>query len=83
MHTKIGGLEKGQESILQAFAGYRAEMLTRMDRIEAMLTVSAQDRPGQTGVTLSMREIIVFIGALIMVGAIFGRVLQIDRLFGG
>lgn len=83
MHTKIGSLEKGQESILQAFAGYRAEMLTRMDRIEAAVTRPQQDQQQQGGVNLTMREMVVIAVALVLAGAILGRLMGVDRLLGG
>lgn len=82
MHTKIGSLEKGQESILQAFAGYRAEMLTRMDRIEAAVTRPQQEQQ-QGGVDLTMREMVVIAVALVLAGAILGRLMGVDRLLGG
>ena len=82
MHTKIGSLEKGQESILQAFAGYRAEMLTRMDRIEAAVTRPQQEQQ-QGGVNLTMREMVVFAVALVLAGAILGRLMGVDGLLGG
>lgn len=82
MHTNIGRLEQGQESILHAFAGYRAEMLTRMDRIEAMLSVKSDAPAAQSGVVLSLREMMVMAVALVLAGAVLGRLLGVDRLLG-
>lgn len=80
MHSRIGSLEKGQESFLNALAGYRAEMLTRMDRIEAAVTKTPESRDG---VTLTMREMVVTAVALVLAGAILGRLMGVDRLLGG
>lgn len=81
MHSRIGSLEKGQESFLQALAGYRAEMLTRMDRIEALISKPPPSE-NQGGVNLTMREMVVIAVALVLAGAILGRLMGVDRLLG-
>lgn len=81
MHSRIGSLEKGQESFLQALAGYRAEMLTRMDRIEALIAKPPPSE-NQGGVNLTMREMVVIAVALVLAGAILGRLMGVDRLLG-
>lgn len=81
MHTKIGSLEKGQEAVMQAFAGLRAELLTRFDRIEVALKPAAENNSG--GVNLTMREMVVIAVALVLAGAILGRLMGVDRLLGG
>lgn len=81
MHTKIGSLEKGQESILQAFGGYRAEILTRMDRIERLIA----ERPVEEArgeVRLTWRELALIATALIVAGGFIGRI-GFDSLLGG
>lgn len=83
MHSRIGSLEKGQESFLQALAGYRAEMLTRMDRIEALISKPPPPSENQGGVNLTMREMVVIAVALVLAGAILGRLMGVDRLLGG
>lgn len=81
MHSRLGAMEKGQESYFQALAGHRAEMLTRMDRIETLLATKPPENQG--GVTLTMREMVVMAVALVLAGAILGRLMGVDRLLGG
>lgn len=72
LHTKVGALEKGQESMLNALAGYRAEWLTRLDRLEALIQKSPEPEKGN--VNLTMRELVIICGALVLAGAFLGRI---------
>lgn len=85
LHNKVGALEKGQESILQAFAGYRAEMLTRVDRSEAAIMQridaleehmsEAKAAAGDKGITMGWREFALVAAALVLAGIILDRML--------
>lgn len=83
LHTKVGALEKGQESILQAFAGYRAEILTRLDRIEAIAGKAHEPPQPKDQVSLTIRELILICIALVVAGGFLGRVLDPSQFLGG
>mgnify|MGYP000899861097 CR=1 FL=1 len=83
MHNKIGSLEKGQEHVLNTYAHLRGEMLAGFDRIEQALTAEKNPAEKQSGVSLSMRELVVAAMALVIAGAFLGRIISVDRLMGG
>lgn len=93
LHNKVGALEKGQESILQAFAGYRAEMLTRVDRSEAAIMhridaldehISETKTVGDKGINMGWREFALVAAALVLAGIILDRMLPgFARNIGG
>lgn len=74
MHSKIGALEKGQEAFLQALAGYRAESLTRMDRIESLIKEQKPTDAQKGEVSLTVREMVIIAVALVIAGGFLGRV---------
>lgn len=75
MHTKIGSLEKGQETFLTALSGYRAETLTRMDRIEALIkeTQRGGEKQDKGTIALDRTGLSILAISLLMVGAAIGR----------
>lgn len=83
MHTKIGSLEKGQEHVLNTYAHLRGEMLAGFDRIEQAIGSPAAQESQKGDVTLSMRELVIIAVALVIAGAVLGRVFGVDRLMSG
>jgi hypothetical protein len=81
LHRRVGMLEKGHQSLESYLAGMRAEMLTQFERVEKLLR--EQQQAPQGGVNLSMREIVVFVVALVLAGAVLGRIMGVERLLGG
>lgn len=84
VHNKIGSLEKGQEHVLNTYAHLRGEMLAGFDRIEQ--AIAAPNTPAAkeaNGVNLSMRELVVICVALVLAGALLGRLVGVDRFLGG
>ena len=84
VHNKIGSLEKGQEHVLNTYAHLRGEMLAGFDRIEqALAAPPALASKEPSGVNLSMRELVVIAVALILAGALLGRIVGVDQFLGG
>lgn len=74
MHQKIGSLEQGQQSVLQAYGHLRGEMLHGFDEIKAIIK---EQRPAETQngeIRLSTRELVIIAIALVLAGAFLGRV---------
>lgn len=86
VHNKIGSLEKGQEHILNTYAHLRGEILQGFDRIEEALRHPPSPPPSQEErgqVQLSMRELVIIAAALVLAGALLGRLVGVDTLLGG
>lgn len=84
MHTKIGSLERGQESIISSYGHLRGEMLHSFDELKAIIRASQTPAPTQEsrGVTMSMHSVIVAAVALILAGIVLSRVPGIEQLLG-
>lgn len=83
VHNKIGSLEKGQEHVLNTYAHLRGEMLAGFDRIEQALVPATPASKEAQGVNLSMRELVVIAVALVLAGALLGRIVGVDQFLGG
>jgi hypothetical protein len=74
MHSKIGSLEQGQQSVLQAYGHLRGEMLHGFDEIKAIMK---EQRPNETPkgeVSLTVRELVIIAIALVIAGGFLGLV---------
>lgn len=80
VHSKIGELQQGQVSIMQTYAHLRGDMLTGFEKIEA--AIRAQTPAQSSGVTLSFREVVIFAGALVLVGAFLSRLPGVANILG-
>lgn len=80
MHTRIGALEKGQESIISTYSHLRGEMIHSFDEIKKLIRDQAP--PQQQGVNLSFREVVIFAGALVLVGAFLSRLPGVETMLG-
>lgn len=80
VHSRMGALEQGQASIMQTYNHLRGDMLTHFDKIGKL--IEAQKPPEQSGVNLSMRELVVIAIALVLAGAILGRIPGVSNLMG-
>lgn len=80
IHSRMGALEKGQEQIILTYGHLRGDMLTHFDKLEKL--ISAQKPADQGGVNLSMRELVVIACALVLAGALLGRVPALSSLMG-
>lgn len=73
MHSKIGSLEQGQQSVLQAYGHLRGEMLHGFDEIKAIMKESRPETP-KGEVSLTVRELVIIAIALVIAGGFLGRV---------
>jgi len=80
LHTRIGALEQGQASIMQTYNHLRGDMLTHFDKLEKL--IEAQKPAEQTGVSFTMRELVVVAIALVLAGAILSRLPGVANLLG-
>lgn len=80
VHSRMGALEQGQASIMQTYNHLRGDMIAHFDKIEKL--IEAQKPPEQSGVNLSMRELIVIAIALVLAGGILARVPGISSIMG-
>lgn len=80
VHSRMGALEQGQASILQTYNHLRGDMIAHFDKIEKIL--EAQKPPEQSGVNLSMRELVVIAIALVLAGGILSRLPGVSQLMG-
>lgn len=80
VHQRIGALEQGQHSIVQTYNHLRGDMITHFDKIEKL--IEAQKPPEQSGVNLTMRELVVIAVALVLAGALLNRIPGISNLMG-
>jgi hypothetical protein len=80
VHSRIGALEQGQVQILQTYGHLRGDMLTRFDELKGL--IKSQQPAEQSGVNLSMRELVVIACALVLAGALLGRVPALSSLMG-
>jgi len=74
MHQKIGSLEQGQQSVLQAYGHLRGEMLHGFDEIKAIIKEQRPAEPQNGEIRLSTRELVIIAIALVLAGAFLGRV---------
>lgn len=74
MHSKIGSLEQGQQSVLQAYGHLRGEMLHGFDEIKAIMKEQRPAEPQNGEIRLSTRELVIIAIALVIAGAFLGRV---------
>ena len=74
MHSKIGSLEQGQQSVLQAYGHLRGEMLHGFDEIKAIMKEQRPAEPQNGEIRLSTRELVIIAIALVLAGAFLGRV---------
>ena len=74
MHSKIGSLEQGQQSVLQAYGHLRGEMLHGFDEIKAIIKEQRPAEPQNGEIRLSTRELVIIAIALVIAGAFLGRV---------
>lgn len=80
LHSRMGALEQGQASIMNTYNHLRGDMITRFDKLEKIL--EAQKPPEQSGVNLTMRELVVIAIALVLAGGILSRLPGISQLMG-
>lgn len=80
LHTRIGALEQGQASIMQTYNHLRGDMLTHFEKLEKL--IEAQKPAEQTGVSFTMRELVVVAIALVLAGAILSRLPGVANLLG-
>jgi hypothetical protein len=80
VHAKIGELQQGQASILQTYNHLRGDMLSHFEKLEKL--IEAQKPAEQTGVSLTMRELVVIAIALVLAGAILSRLPGVANLLG-
>jgi hypothetical protein len=79
VHSKIGGLEQGQQSIIQTYAHLRGEMLRGFDEMKGILREQSEaqrkpDEPDERGtIKLNAQGVMIIIAASIALGALFGR----------
>lgn len=80
VHSRIGALEQGQASIVATYNHLRGDMLARFDHLETMLK---EQRPAERdGVNLTLRELVVIAVALVIAGALLGRLPALANLIG-
>lgn len=80
VHQRIGALEQGQHSIVQTYNHLRGDMITHFDKIEKL--IEAQKPADTGGVTLTTREMVAVVIALILAGAILSRLPGVEHLLG-
>lgn len=80
VHQRIGALEQGQHSIVQTYNHLRGDMITHFDKIEKL--IEAQKPPEQSGVNLTMRELVAIAVALVLAGGLLSRIPGISNLMG-
>jgi hypothetical protein len=81
VHAQIGELRQGQQSILQTYNHLRGDMITHFDKLEKLIE---EARPAeQSGVNLSMRELVVIACALVLAGALLSRLPGVSNVLGG
>lgn len=80
VHAQIGELRQGQQSILQTYNHLRGDMLSHFEKLEKL--IEAQKPAEQTGVRLTMRELVVIAIALVLAGAILSRLPGVASLLG-
>jgi hypothetical protein len=79
--SRMGALEQGQASILQTYSHLRGDMITHFDKLEKLMEAAKPAEP--SGVNLSLRELVVIACALVLAGALLGRVPALSGLMGG
>lgn len=80
VHTRIGALEQGQHSIMQTYNHLRGDMITHFEKIEK--AIEAQKPADTGGITLTTREMVAVVVALILAGAILSRLPGVANLLG-
>lgn len=80
VHTRLGSLEQGHTTLLQTYNHLRGDMITHFDKIEKIL--EAQKPSEQSGVNLTMRELVIIAIALVLAGGILSRLPGISQLMG-
>lgn len=81
MHSKIGSLEQGQQSVLQAYGHLRGEMLHGFDEVKQIIKETRSPEQAKGEVSLTMRELVIIAAALVIAGGFLGRVAP--QLLGG
>lgn len=86
VHARIGGLERGQQAVLEAYGHMRGELLGRFDRLESALTAERQtdakraaQQPDTQGLNLSVREAFIAVFA-IMAGTALLTKMAVDSV---
>jgi hypothetical protein len=74
MHSKIGSLEQGQQSVLQAYGHLRGEMLHGFDEIKVIMKEQRPTEAQKGEVSLTVREMVIIAVALVIAGGFLGRV---------
>lgn len=80
VHQRIGALEQAQIATAQAYNHLRGDILTRFDKIEKL--IEAQKPADTGGITLTTREMVAVVVALILAGAILSRLPGVANLLG-
>lgn len=77
MHSKIGGLEQSQQSIIQTYAHLRGEMLRGFDEVKVILRERDERKPEEPDdrgtIRLNAQGVMIIIAASVALGALFGR----------
>lgn len=73
-------MEQGQASIMQTYGHLRGDMLTHFDKLEKL--IESQRPQEQGGVNLTMRELVIIAAALVIAGALLGRLVGVEHLLG-
>lgn len=77
LHSRMGALEQGQASIMSTYNHLRGDMITHFDKIEKIL--EAQKPQEQSGVNLTVRELVLIVVALVLAGGILSRLPGISQ----
>lgn len=80
VHQRIGALEQGQHSIVQTYNHLRGDMISHFDKIEKL--IEAQKPADTGGITLTTREMVAVVIALVLAGAILSRLPGVANLLG-